>query len=188
MRNIFDIKFVEDGCVEITNGESVFRLPRDERGLLIFPESLKEKLPPYAPKMVEHKIRSRRQNPDQGAVCTLVNHKAWCRELRGKRKCNCDPDFFDLEIGDSGMDHGKLTCKECGQFSKGEMILHDVVENEIGCWDRFWIEGGDMFYWLVGIPGTEIRLLICHLCMISLHIKFPNGIEDEEDSVDHKLH
>src|SRR5215510_1508192 len=189
MKNILDITFVEDGYVEITIRESVFRLPLDEHGLPMFPESLKEKLPPYAPKMVEHRIKSRRQNPNQGRVYMLVNHKAWCRELRGTGTCNCNPDISDLEIGkNTGMGHGKLTCTKCGQSSTGEMILHDIVENDIGCWDRFWIEGGDMFYWLVGIAGTEIKLLICHVCMINLGIKFPNGIEDNEDSRHHKLH
>jgi len=117
-----------------------------------------------------------------------VSHDAWCPEMRGTGRCNCNPDINDLEIGECrGVGNGKLTCEECGESSTGEVIRHSVVEDDTGCWDRFWIEGGDMFYWLGGIAETEIRLLICHLCMIELGIKFPNGIEDNEDSGDDQL-
>lgn len=105
--------------------------------------------------------------------------------MRGTERCNCNPDIFDLEIReDNGISLGKITCKVCEEFSTGEMILYDVVEDDSGCWDRFWIQGGDMFYWLVGIGGTEIRLLICHLCMIELGIKFPNALESDKDDED----
>jgi hypothetical protein len=58
MKNTVDIKFVEEG-VEITLEESRFRLDLDERGSPKFPESLKEKLPPYMPEMVERWIKGR---------------------------------------------------------------------------------------------------------------------------------
>ena len=189
MKNIFNIKFVEDGCVEITFGESVFKLPLNERGLPTFPESLKEKLPPYAPKMIERRIESKRRNPNQGPDYMAVSHDPWCPEMKMTGSSNCDPDIYDLEVGEnSGMGDGKLTCKGCGDSSTGEIIRCDFIEDNTGCWDRFWIEGGDMFYWLTSIKGTDIKLLICHLCMIELGIKFPNGIEDNEDSRHHKLH
>ena len=185
MKNTVDIKFVEDGCVEITFGESVFRLAIDEHGSPQFPESLKEKLPPYMPEMVERWIMSKRHNPNQGFPYMAVSHEPWCPEMRGTGRCNCNPDINDLEIGEcSGIGNGKLTCEECGESSTGEIILHNVVEDDTGCWDRFRIEGGDMFYWLVGVVGTEIRLLICHLCMIELGIKFPNALECDTDDKD----
>lgn len=185
MKNKFDIKFVEDGYVEITFRESVFTLPLNERGLPTFPESLKEKLPPYAPEMVEQRIKSKRQNPNQGPIFMAVGHERWCPELRGTGRCNCNPVINDLEIGGcSGMGNGKLTCEECGESSTGEMILYNVVEDDTGCWDCFWIEGGDRFYRLMGVVGTKIRMLICHLCMIKLGIKFPNALEGDTDDKD----
>jgi hypothetical protein len=185
MKNLLDSKLLKDGSLEITIRESVFKLPLNERELPTFPESLH----PYAPTLPEQRIKTSRQNPNQGPVYMLVDYKMWCPELEGKGKCNCNPQIPGLELGENtGMGHEKLTCKECGQFSTGKVILHDVVEKDFDCWDRFWIEGGDMFYWLVGIVWTADRLLICHHCMIDLGIKFPNGMEDNEDSRDHKLH
>ena len=185
MKNKLAIKFVDEECIEITLEESVFRLAIDEHGLPEFPESLKEKLPPYMPAMVERWIKGERDNPHQNPTHMAVSHDPWCPEMRGTERCNCNPDIFDLEIReDNGISLGKLTCKVCEEFSTGEMILYDVVEDDSGCWDRFWIQGGDMFYWLMGIAGTEIRLLICHLCMIELGIKFPNALECNTDDKD----
>lgn len=114
-----------------------------------------------------------------------VRHEPWCPEMKGTGRCNCNPDIYDLEtIEYSGIGDGKLTCKECGESSTGEMILYDFVEDETGRWQRFWTESGDMFYWLVCIRGTEIRLLICHLCMIELGVKFPNALEFDKDDKD----
>ena len=190
MKNEVKIEFVDHGCVEITISDSVFRLDLDERGSPKFPESLKEKLPPYLPEMVERWIMSKRLNPNQGFPYMAVSHDPWCPEMRGTGRCNCNPDINDLEIGECrGVGNGKLTCEECGESSTGEVIRHSVVEDDTGCWDRFWIEGGDMFYWLVGIAETEIRLLICHLCMIELGIKFPNALEsdmNDKDSQDYQ--
>jgi hypothetical protein len=184
MKNTVDIKFVEDGCIEITLGESVFRLDLDEDGLPEFPELLKEKLPPYMPEMVERWIKSKRHNPNQGLPYLAVSHRPWCREIRGTGRCNCNPGMSDLKITEySGISDGKLTCKRCKEFSTGE-ILCDVVEDDTGTGYRFWVEGGDMFYWLVAKAGTELRLLICHLCMIDLGIKFPNALECDKDDKD----
>jgi hypothetical protein len=185
MKNKLDIKFVDEECVEISLEESVFRLAIDEHGLPEFPESLKEKLPPYLPEMVERWIKSKRHNPNQGLPYMAVSHELRCPEMKGTGRCNCNPVICDLEIREySGIGAGKLTCKVCDESSIGEVILYDLVEDDTGCWERFWIEGGDMFYWLVGIAGTEIRLLICHLCMIDLGIKFPNALECDKDDKD----
>ena len=43
----------KDGGVELTVEESVFKLALDERGLPLFPESVKQQLPPWMPKEVE---------------------------------------------------------------------------------------------------------------------------------------
>src|SRR5262249_33768057 len=119
---------------------------------------------------------------------TAISHYAWCPEMQGTGRCNCNPDIYDLETREySGIGDGKLTCKVCEEFSIGEVILYGVVEDGDGYWERFWIKGGDMFYWLVGIKKTEFRFLICHLCMIDLGIEFPNGIEDNEDWGDDQL-
>jgi hypothetical protein len=185
MKNKLAIKFLKDGRVEITIDKPVL----DQRRLAKFPESLDEITPPYTPKLPEQMIKIRQQNPNQGPVYMLVDHEMWCPELEGKGRCNCNPNIIDLELGENtGMGHEKLICKECGQFSTGKMILHDVVENDMGCWDRFWIAGGDISYWLVGILESANRLLICHQCMLHLGIEFPNAIENGEASRDHKLH
>jgi hypothetical protein len=85
---------------------------------------------------------------------------------------------MDLKIREyTGISDEKLTCQMCEKFSTGE-ILGDVVESDTGVGYRFWIQDGDMFYWLVGKRGTELQLLICHLCMIELGIKFPNAISE----------
>lgn len=181
MKHTIETKFVEDDCVEVTIGELVFRLDLDERGLPKFPDSLRETLPPYLPEMIGQQIQSKRQNPNQGTTYG-VSHDPWCPENRGTGRCNCNPDIFDLEIREySGIGDGKLSCKMCEVSSTGEVILSDVVEHDSGCWERLWIEGGDLFYWVVGIAGSEITLLICHLCMIELGIEFPNAIECDPD-------
>lgn len=180
MKHTIKTKFMEDDCVEITIDELVFRLDLDERGLPKFPDSLKETLPPYLPEMIEQQIKSERDNPNQASI-TAVTHDVWCPEMKGTGRCNCNPDIFDLEEN-GGISSGKLTCKVCDESSTGEVIRFDLVEDDSGCWERLWIEGGDMFYWVVGEAGTEITLLICHLCMIELGIKFPNVFKDAEDA------
>ena len=182
---------VEDGCVELEIDGSVFKLGLDKDGLPQFPELLKEKLPPYVPEMVEEGMKRKRDNPNQGSDYMAVSHKPWCPEMKGTGRCNCNPDLINLEIREySGIGDGKLTCKMCDESSKGEKILYDICDDVVedgssdGGWQRFWVEGGDMFYWLVGIAGTDLRLLICHLCMIELGIEFPNAIECDKDSPD----
>jgi len=185
MKNTVDFKFVEDGYVEIILEESRFRLAIDEHGLPKFPELLKEKLPPYLPEMVERWIKVERHNPQESPTRLAVSHRPWCREIRETGRCNCNPTIIDLKIREyTGVGDGKLTCRICEESSIGEEILGDVVENDTGVGYRFWIEGGDMFYWLMGIRGTDIRLLICHLCMIELGIKFPNPLESDTNDKD----
>ena len=92
-------------------------------------------------------------------------------------RCNCNPDLRHLDIREYREISGeKLTCKMCKESSKGE-IRFDVVQDDSGRWERFWIEGGDMFYWLVAIGGFDFRLIICQLCMIDQSVEFPNAIE-----------
>lgn len=124
MKNELDIKFVDEECVEITLEESVFRLAIDEHGLPKFPESLKEKLPPYLPEMVERWIKGERHNPNQGLPYMAVSHRPWCREIRGTGRCNCNPDISDLKIREyTGISDGKLTCKKCKEFFYGGHTL-----------------------------------------------------------------
>lgn len=189
MRNKVEIKFAEDKCVEITFDQEVFRVALDERGLPEFPESMKELLPPYVRERLEQRIKSKRGNPNQGPICMTVSHEPWCPEMMSGTRCHCNPDLCEVEIVDysgTGIGGGKLACKVCDESSIGETILSNLVEDDSGRWERFWIEGADMFYWLVAIPETEVRLLICHLCMIDLRIKFPNTIECEKDSRDYQ--
>jgi hypothetical protein len=178
MKNTVDIKFVEDGCVEITLEESRFRLVIDEHGSPKFPDSLKETLPPYLPEMVERWVKSKLQNPSQSPIHLAVSHRPWCREIGGAGGCNCNPDLRYLETREYREISGeKLTCRMCKESSTGE-IRFDVVRGASrNSWERFWIEGGDMFYWLVAIGGFDFRVLICHLCMIDRTIQFPNPIE-----------
>jgi hypothetical protein len=164
---------IENDCVELNVDGSAFNLSLDERGVPQFPESVKQQLPPYMPEMVEKLIKSKRQSPNQGPAYMALWHEPWCPELRGTGKCNCNYDLCDLEIGDySGISEGKLTCKMCNESSTGEKIRYEIVEDENGCWERFWIQGGDMFYWLVNLAGTERPLLICHLCMMDPEAEF----------------
>jgi hypothetical protein len=177
MKHIIEIKFVEDEFVEITLGDSLFRLDLDERGSPKFPESLKEKVPLYMPEMIGQRIKNKRQNPNQGPIYVAVNHEPCCPQMRGPGRCNCNPDLLDIELREySGISEKKLTCKMCKESSIGE-IRFDVVRDASGSWKRFWIEGGDMFYWLVAIGEFDFRLLLCHFCMIDRRIEFPNAIE-----------
>src|SRR5262245_32253214 len=166
MTYIIEIKFVEDEFVEITLCDSAFRLDLDERGSPNLPESLKETLPPYVPAMVEQWIKNKRQNPNQGPIYIAVCHGSWCPEKRETGKCKCKPDLRYLETTEyRQISAEKLTCKMCEESSIGK-IHFDVVHDDSGSRERFWIEGGDMFYWLVAVSGFDFRLLICHLCMI----------------------
>src|SRR5262245_30195488 len=119
---------VEDGCVELEIDGSVFKLGLDKDGLPQFLESLKEKLPPYVPKMVEENIN----NPNKGSVYVAVSHEPWCPEMNGTGRCNCNPDLLNLEIREySGIGDGKLTCKMCDESSKGEKILYDICDDVV---------------------------------------------------------
>jgi len=188
MANGLDIKVFKDKRVEITVN-SKFTIDLDEHGLPKFPESLKEELPPYVPEMVELVIESYRHNLNQGPIDMVVCHKPGCPEARVSAILIswCNPDLVDTRKY-SGISDGTLTCKRCNESSIGEILRYNVIEDDSGCWERFWIEGGDMFYWVVAMPGTELRSLFCHFCMIKLGIKFPNLIEDEDDSRNHQLH
>jgi hypothetical protein len=145
----------------------------DKGGLPEFLESLKEEFPPYVAEMVELGIKSKQDNPNQDLIDIdiVASHKPWCPEETGTGMCNCNPHI--VEVGKySGISDGTLTCKRCDESSMGESLRYDVVEDDTGCWERFWIGGGDMFYWVVPTPGTELRSLICHLCMIEQGINF----------------
>jgi hypothetical protein len=49
--------FVGDGWVELTLGESVYKLDLDVNRLPEFPQSVTQELPPYLPSMVEEMLR-----------------------------------------------------------------------------------------------------------------------------------
>jgi hypothetical protein len=168
LKNKLNINFVDKECVDITFSET-FRLDLDERGGPTFPQVLKEKLPPYVPETVEQRIRTKRQNPNQGPIYTAVRHDPWCPETSGLGRCNCNPDVPYLEIKKYSGE--KPTCNVCGESSTREIRRSDVIENGTGRRDRFWIEGGDMFYCLVAVTGTECELLICDPCMTNLGVK-----------------
>jgi hypothetical protein len=142
-----------------------------KRGLPEYLERLKKNFPPYVVEMVELGIKSKQDNPNQDRIDIdiVASHKPGCPEEEGTGKCNCNPHI--VGIGD-----GKLTCKKCGESSIGKTINSNVVEDDTGCWDRFWIEWGDMSYWVVPTPGTELGSLICDVCMIEQGIKFPSVI------------
>src|SRR5262245_15617333 len=177
MKYIVEIKFVEDKFVEITLEDSVFRSDLDERGSPKLTESLKEKVPPYMPEIIGQGIKNRRQSPNQAPIHIAVSHEPWCCEKRETGRCNCNPDLRYLDIREYREISGeKLTCKMCEESSTGE-IHFDVVHDDSASWERFWIQGGDMFYWLVVVTGFDFRLLICHLCMINRSIEFPDAIE-----------
>jgi hypothetical protein len=79
---------VRDDYLEFNYGGSVFKIDLDERGLPQFPESVREKLPPYITEMVEKMI----EHGDHDGPCYIdVCHKPWCAELKGIGGCNCDP-------------------------------------------------------------------------------------------------
>lgn len=168
MKNKLDINFVDEEGVEIAFSET-YRLKLDKRGWLMLPQSLKEKLPPYVPETVDQRIKSKRQNPNQGPIYTAVRHDRWCPETSGKGRCNCNPDIPYLEIKKYSGE--KLTCNVCGESSTRKIKRANGVEDGRGGQDRFWIEDGDMFYCLLAVIGTELQLLICELCMIDLGLR-----------------
>jgi hypothetical protein len=71
--------FVGDGWIELTWGDSVYKLDLDERGLPKFPQSLEEELPRYVPGIVEQML---------GQMKILhTNHAGICiRESQHKEK------------------------------------------------------------------------------------------------------
>jgi len=76
--------------VELMLGGSIFKLDLDNRGLPLFPESVKEKLPPYIPQLVELKMRMMRtRGVDEDG--NYLWHAIWCDEIRSLGTCNCNP-------------------------------------------------------------------------------------------------
>lgn len=134
------MRFV-DGCLQLTVGNSVFQLNLDQNGLPHFPESLKESLPPYIPKMVDKMMKL---GEYQGYMLT-VDHEQWCSEVRETGRCDCDPIVSEPFESDTGQ----LTCSECGEFSRSEFHIHPSLVEDI-CGDRWLIRRSvneGMLYW-----------------------------------------
>jgi hypothetical protein len=173
-----------DEYIELTIGNSVFRLSLDERGLPQFPESVKESLPPYIPELVERLLRLGEY--DESHI-HIVDHKTWCPEVRRTGKCNCNP-VISATLRDNT---GPLTCNACGEFSIGE-IRTSVTEDTCGKrWLLHRTETGDMLYWT--FPEDESGQILCHNClkriMAEVGVEVPDNIFDvEDDSSSGSLH
>jgi hypothetical protein len=177
-------------CIELTFGESVFTLDRDEFGLPVFPESVKEKLPPYLPESVTQVTRKLlRQSGDQNvgqSIYQTIDHELWCAETTGHGRCNCNPVLNEptTEKRSWTSGDGKLTCSMCDESSTG-YIRCDLVEDTIGLrWERLWTEGGDRFYWI--LEKDESKTILCEDClrriMAELGVEFPDVLEYDDSS------
>jgi hypothetical protein len=144
--------------VEFNYGGSAFKLDLDECGLPQFPESVREKLPPYVPEMVEKLVRYRKNG------YLRVIHESWCAETAGLGMCNCNPVMNDpTETHGWASGDGKLTCSMCYECSFGE-IGCQLVEDTVGnCWELLWTKGGDRFYWIM--EKDESKLILCEDCL-----------------------
>jgi hypothetical protein len=69
---------IRDEWVELKLDGSVFKLGLDDRGLPLFPESVKKELPPYMPEMVEKIVNKMRHGPSKGRFYQNIDHKLWC--------------------------------------------------------------------------------------------------------------
>src|SRR5262249_33557771 len=181
----------KDRCVELTVDESVFKLALDDRGLPLFPESVKQQLPPWMPKEVEETI-SRMRNVRQNETHNLdVVHQYWCDELAGIGMCDCDPVLCHYDI--RGLTEwyegswGTLTCVVCHESSNGRTGLDRVWYNGDRLFEKHWVykdneqDNDPRVYW-----AFSSETLICEDCLRNImsetRIRFPHVIDDVERS------
>jgi hypothetical protein len=167
--------------VELMLDGSIFDLDLDDRGLPLFTEAVKEKLPPYIPQLVELKMRMMRaRGIDEDG--NYLWHAIWCDEIRSLGTCNCNPVLRNAEpsINVMSCGYGTSTCVVCKKSSTGEMILESVKQDDHEVRETIYTRA-DERYW----PFSE---LICNGCLFgimrNIDIEFPGCKYDESWSPD----
>jgi hypothetical protein len=147
--------------VEFMLGGSIFKLDLDDRGLPVFPESVKEKVPPYIPQLVQMKmgITRTRDIDEEG---NYLWHAIWCDEIRSRGTCNCNPVCRNAKpsINLMSCGYGTLTCVVCKNSATGEMILESVKHDDHEVWETIYTRV-DERYWIC----SE---LICNPCLFGI--------------------
>jgi hypothetical protein len=67
---------IKDDCVEFRFAKWIFKFDLDERGNPLFPDSVKNELPPYMPKMVEEIVRRMRGEDGSFELGLDAEHRA----------------------------------------------------------------------------------------------------------------
>jgi hypothetical protein len=149
---------IKDEFVELkfSDGELIFILAIDERGLPYFPERLKGKLPSYVTELA-HKT---------------IHHKLWCAEIEGIGLCNCAYPTAEILLWTVRQD-GKLACDECFRELSTEKT---GWQNPLGKpYGRVWTNDGERLYWVVGTLGRDpLASILCGDCLRStMEVEFP---------------
>src|SRR5215510_15776951 len=107
---------IEDECVKLCPGGFFeFKYDLDDRGLLEFPESVKQHLPSYMPEMVEEMVRKMRSEYAFYACLHLVvEHKDNCTKCLTEYTrisiCTCNPVLREQTIPVYKTECVTLTC------------------------------------------------------------------------------
>jgi len=130
---------IEDECVKLSlAGGLEFKYDLDDRGLLEFPESVKQHLPSYMPEMVEEMVRKMRSEyAFYAGLDLVVEHKDNCTKCLTEYTrisiCTCNPVLREQKIPIYKRECVTLTCGECGESSTGnvERITNPAIS---GTW------------------------------------------------------
>jgi hypothetical protein len=155
----------EDECVEFQFGEWVIVLDLDRNGNPLFPESVKNELPPYMRKMVEQIVKEMRPRYDGSFTLYLdPEHRDWCAEVTETGECNCEPIFF--RDNNRRTYFKTLTCAVCGESTTGQ------VGGGVSCeeWLKWGVYRDNRIvrqYW--DFSGDKYKRYVCDDCFKTFH-------------------
>lgn len=155
----------ENQCVEFRFANWVFKFDLDRNGNPLFPESVKNELPPYMPEMVEKIVK--RMRGDDGSFDLYLDpqHEPWCAEVKGTGECNCWPIFFNDNNQRTYIE--TLTCAVCGESTTGKLGSLSGGEQ----WTKGWVwKRGRRIraYWFFTADDHYERQ-ICDDCLKTFH-------------------
>lgn len=148
---------IKDGYVEFRFGKSIFKLHLDKRGNPLFPDSVKNELPAYIPRMLEEIVGRMRHDPSYHLGLD-PEHCDWCAEVTGTGECDCFPNFRDNNPREYIQ---TLTCDVCDVSTTGRLEQCSSLKE----WSYWWIWKGERMvrgYWTF---DDEPKRLICEDCL-----------------------
>lgn len=125
-------EFVE---LKLADGQSMFILAIDDRGLPHFPERMTEKLPSYVTELAQK----------------AIHHRLWCFEIEGFGSCNCADPGTEICLRLASKDVN-LFCDVCCSVPCIEKIgWEDTIGKPL---KPCWTDDGEGLYWVVGPEPT----------------------------------